>query len=138
MTQFFLFLGQEWQLVSALLALVGLYFWSENRRSGQSISVHQLTAQVNQDKAVIVDLRDPKEFREGHIVEAVNLPFAKLQERMVELQPYRERPLVLVDKMGQHSGTAGRLLQQAGYRVSRLNGGMSEWLGSNLPVVKGN
>ncbi len=135
MTNFLIFLGEQWLLVSALLALVGLFMWTENRRAGDSISVHQLTAQVNGANALVVDLREPKEFREGHIVDALNIPFAKLADRMSELD--KTRPLVLVDKIGQHSASAGRNLKQAGFQVSRLTGGMSEWTGANLPVVKG-
>jgi rhodanese-related sulfurtransferase len=135
MTQFLLFLSQQWMLVSLLLALLGLFMWNENRRAGSSLSVHQLTHQVNNANALVVDLREPKEFREGHVVDALNIPYAKLAERMADLD--KTRPLVLVDKMGQHSAAAGRTLMQAGFQVSRLNGGMSEWTASNLPVVKG-
>ncbi|HRF87006.1 MAG: rhodanese-like domain-containing protein [Cellvibrionales bacterium] len=135
MTQFLIFLGQQWMLVSLLLALLGFFMWNENRRAGSSLSVHQLTHQVNNANALVVDLREPKEFREGHVVDALNIPYAKLAERMADLD--KTRPLVLVDKMGQHSAAAGRTLMQAGYQVSRLNGGMSEWTASNLPVVKG-
>jgi rhodanese-related sulfurtransferase len=118
------------------LALIGLFLWNENRRAGEGISIHQLTQQVNSANALVVDLREPKEFREGHVVDALNIPYAKLAERMSELD--KARPLVLVDKMGQHSAAAGRSLKQAGFQqVSRLNGGMSEWTASNLPVVKG-
>lgn len=122
-------------LVSLLLALLGLFLWNENRRAGDSISVHQLTQQVNQASALVLDLREPKEFREGHVVDALNIPYAKLAERMNELD--KARPLVLVDKMGQHSAAAGRTLKQAGFQVSRLQGGMSEWTIANLPLVKG-
>lgn len=135
MAQFLTFISQQWMLVSLLLSLVGLYLWNENRRAGASVSIHQLTHQVNNANAVVVDLREPKEFREGHVVDAINIPYAKLAERMAELD--KARPVVLVDKMGQHSATVGRTLRQAGYQVSRLNGGMSEWTASNLPVVKG-
>lgn len=135
MAQFLVFISQQWMLVSLLLALIGLYMWNENRRAGTGLTVHQLTQQVNNANAVVVDLRESKEFREGHVVDAINIPYAKLAERMVDLD--KARPVILVDKMGQHNAAAGRSLMQAGYQVSRLNGGMSEWTASNLPVVKG-
>ncbi|MCC7515926.1 MAG: rhodanese-like domain-containing protein [Pseudomonadales bacterium] len=135
MALFLTFIGEQWMLVSLLLALLGLFLWNENRRAGDSISVHQLTQQVNQANALVLDLREPKEFREGHVVDALNIPYAKLAERMNELD--KARPLVLVDKMGQHSAAAGRTLKQAGFQVSRLQGGMSEWTIANLPLVKG-
>lgn len=135
MTQFLIFISQQWMLVSLLLVLVGIFMWNENRRAGDSISVHQLTYQVNNANALVVDLRDTKEFREGHIVDAINIPFAKVAERMAELD--KSRPLVLVDKIGQHSATVGRSLKENGFQVSRLTGGMSEWTAANLPLVKG-
>lgn len=135
MNNFLIFLGEQWMLVSALMALAGLFMWTENQRAGDSISVHQLIAQVNNANAAVLDLRDPKEFREGHVVDAINIPFAKIAERMAELD--KTRPLVLVDKIGQHSAAIGRTLKQAGFQVSRLQGGMSEWTASSLPVVKG-
>lgn len=137
MSQFLVFVVHEWQLFLALAVLGMLYVWTEGRRAGATISVHQLTAQVNGGAAVILDLRDAKEYREGHITHAMNIPFAKLGERLPELQMHREGTLILVDKMGQHSGSAGRTLREAGYNVLRLQGGMSEWTASNLPVVKG-
>ena len=135
MTEFLIFISAQWPLVGTLLALVGLFMWNENRRAGDSISVHQLTYQVNNANALIVDLRDLKEFREGHIIDAFNIPFVKVTERMGELD--KTRPLILVDKMGQHSASIGRTLKQAGFNVMRLTGGMSEWTAASLPVVKG-
>lgn len=135
MTQFLMFLAAQWPLVGALLALIIVFMWNENRRAGDSISVHQLTYQVNNANALIVDLREAKEFREGHVIDALNIPFAKIVDRMGELD--KTRPLILVDKIGQHSASIGRTLKQAGFQVSRLAGGMSEWTAANLPVVKG-
>lgn len=134
MAQFLIFASEQWMLFSALLTLGAVFMWSENQRAGDSISTHQLTAQVNSANALVLDLRDQKEFRDGHIIDALNIPFAKIAERMSELD--KARPIVLVDKMGQHSASVGRTLKQAGFHVTRLSGGMSEWTGSNLPVVK--
>lgn len=136
MTQFLIFISEQWMLVSLLLTLMGVFMWNENRRAGDSLSVHQLTHQINNANALVLDLRDTKEFREGHIIDAINIPFAKVAERMGELD--KSRPLVLVDKIGQHSAAIGRTLKENGFQVARLTGGMSEWTASNLPVIKGN
>ena len=87
--------------------------------------------------AVIVDVRDKKEFDQGHIPHAVNIPYASIDSRMSELDDFKERPIVLACKMGQHSGSAGTLLRKKGFaNVSRLTGGIAEWRNQNLPVVK--
>lgn len=136
MTQFLIFIGQQWLLVGILMVLVFLYIQGEIKRGGQTISVHQLTLLVNRENALILDVRESTEFKEGHIIDALHIPFAKLKERLAELDKYKDKPIIIVDKMGQHSGTAGKQLREAGFNISRLDGGMTEWRGSNLPVVK--
>ena len=131
-----IFLGQQWMLVGILLVLAFLFVQLEMKRGGQSVSIHQLTAMVNRENAIILDIREAAEFKEGHIVDALHIPFTKLKERQSELDKYKDRPIVLVDKMGQHTGAAGKQLLDAGFKASRLNGGMTEWRGSNLPVVR--
>jgi len=137
LNQVLIFLGQQWILVGILLALVFLYIQMEIKRGGETISVHQLTALVNRENAVVLDVRENSEYKEGHIIDALHIPYAKLTERLAELEKHKNKPIVIVDKMGQHSGAAGKQLREAGYQVSRLNGGMTEWRGSNLPVIKG-
>lgn len=135
MVEFLAFLVEQWHLSGTLAALVVLFLWNENRRAGGAVSVHQLTQLVNGHDAQVIDLRDAKDYRDGHITGAINLPFAKLAE--LQGQIAKERPVVLVDKLGQHSAPAGRQLRQAGFDVVRLRGGMSEWQAANLPVIKG-
>ena len=93
---------------------------------------------VNKENALILDVRDKKEFEAGHIVDAINIPHGSLESRLDELKKYKERPIVIICRMGQHAGTAGTLLRKQGFgNVTRLTGGMSEWRNQSLPVVKG-
>jgi rhodanese-related sulfurtransferase len=135
MADFIVFLGQQWILVGLLLIFVFRFIQLEARRGGDKISSHQLTAMINNDNAVVVDVRESAEYGEGHIVDAVNIPFNKMAERITELEKYREKPLIVVDKMGQHSGAVGKQLLEAGFNVVRLDGGMAEWKAASLPVV---
>ncbi len=122
--------------VGLFIGLVALFIWNEMRRGGQSVTAQQLVNLMNREKAVVVDLRDPKEFAAGHITGAVNIPHAKLSENIGKLEKYRDRPIVLACRMGQHSGAAGATLKKAGFEnVMRLSGGMAEWQTQNLPVV---
>lgn len=133
---FFEFLMQEWPLAGALVATILLLFFHESRRAGALVSPQQLSNLVNQQQAAVIDLRDAADFRKGHIVDAINIPFAKLNERMSELEKLRERPLILICTMGQHSSSAGQQLQQNGFQVYRLSGGIGEWTAAQLPLVK--
>ena len=136
MALFLEFLAEQWMVASALAVCIALLIRHESAKGGPTLSPQQVINQVNQQQAVVVDLRDTTEFGQGHIVDAVNIPHAKLASRMAELEPYRERPIVLVCKMGQHSGAAGKLLTADGFQqVSRLSGGIMEWKNLQLPLV---
>jgi rhodanese-related sulfurtransferase len=138
MQQLFEFIGNHPYLVGAFVLLLALFIRNETRRGGHSVSPQQLVDMVNRSNAVVVDLRERKEYQAGHIVDAVNIPYATLESRLDELKKYRERPVVVTCKLGQNAGAAGTLLRKQGFEnVSRLTGGMAEWRNQNLPVVKG-
>lgn len=137
MDNFLLFVGEQWLLVSVLLALVVAYFWTEGRKGGATLTIHSATRLINNGQAVVVDLREAKEYEAGHIVGALNIPHNKLAEQLPQLESHKSKTLVLVDKMGQHAGAAGRILKAKGFTVNRLQGGISEWQAQTLPLVKG-
>lgn len=137
MDRLFEFIGNHIELSGLFVALLLAFWFSERSRSGKVISPQMATLLMNKDEAVIVDIREKKEFAEGRITGSVHIPFDSLKERSVELKKYEGKQIVLVDKMGQHSGMAGKLLQTAGFdNVARMSGGISEWKASNLPLVK--
>jgi len=136
MALLFEFLAQEWVLVLALLVVIAMLFMHEGRRSGPTVTPQQAINLVNAEGGVFLDLRDASEFNKGHVSGALNIPVVKLSERMVELEKYKEQPIVLVCKMGQQSGAAGKQLRAAGYtNVHRMTGGMMEWGNLQLPTV---
>ena len=137
MALIFEFLAQQWILVAALLAVVGMLVLHETRKSGPSLSPQQAINLVNAEQGVFLDLRDGADFKRGHIVDALHIPLAKLAERAPELEKYKDRPVVLVCKMGQQSGAAGKQLKTRGFaRVYKMSGGMMEWSNLQLPLVK--
>ena len=134
---FFVFISEQWVLVSVFMVLVYLFAINERVKSGKPISPHVVTRMINTDDAVLVDIREAKEFKAGHIAGAINIPVAKIMDRIAELEPHREKAIIVADKVGQQSGAIGRKLQQKDFSVMRLTGGMMEWKNQNLPMVKG-
>jgi rhodanese-related sulfurtransferase len=66
------------------------------------------------------------------------MPYSSIDQRVSELDESKEKPVVIVCKMGQHSSAAGKKLKSLGFEnVRRLSGGMAEWNAAGLPVVKG-
>lgn len=137
MVQFIEFVGNHWMLSSIWLALLAAFLFYTSRGNGQTVGTQQAVMLINRKQGVIVDVRDKKEYEAGHIVGSINIPTAKLGERLNELAEYKTRPVVVVCKIGQHAGEACKTLKAAGFEeVVRLRGGMAEWRGENLPVVQ--
>jgi rhodanese-related sulfurtransferase len=137
MALFLEFLAQQWILVAALLAVVFMLVMHEARKSGPSLSPQQAINLVNSEQGTFLDLRDGADFKQGHIVDALHIPASKLAERAAELEKYKDKPIVLVCKMGQHSGAAGKQLRSQGFdKVYKMTGGMMEWGNLQLPLVK--
>ena len=136
MALFFEFLAQQWMLVAALLVVIVMLIRHESRKSGPSLTPQQAINMVNSENGVFLDLRDAAEFKKGHIVGAVNIPATKLATRLAELEKYKEKPIVLVCKMGQQSGAAGKQLKAENYtQVYKMTGGIMEWTNLQLPTV---
>ena len=135
--QIFEFIGNHYILVSVFVFLLVAFIVNEGKRGGAAISPNNLVNLVNRNGAVVIDIRDKKDFGNGHIAGAMNVPFSSVDSRVGELESYKEKPIVLVCKMGQHAGSIGRKLKSQGFEdVRRLSGGMAEWAANSLPVVK--
>lgn len=137
MERIFEFAGNHPILVSLFVALLVALFVLESRRGGKKVSPQDAVGMINRDEAVVVDIRDRKDFNEGRLTGAINIPLNSLKSRASELKKHGEKQIIIVDKMGQHSAMAVKMLNGEGFQnVTRLNGGVAEWKGSNLPLVK--
>ncbi len=135
--EIFIFVSEQWLLITLLAALIGVFFVTEQSKSGKSLGSSELVRLINNDEAVVVDVRSAAEFEAGHIHGALSIPHLKLASRIAELEKNRDKIIVVVDKIGQHSGAAGKALSSKEFNVRRLSGGISEWQGSSLPLVQG-
>jgi len=136
MALFLEFLTQQWILAAALLAVIAMLLMHETRKSGPSLSPQKAINIVNAEQGVFLDLRDAADYKQGHIVDALHIPSAKLANRMPELEKFRNKPIVLVCKMGQQSGAAGKQLKANNFdKVYKMTGGMMEWSNLQLPTV---
>jgi proline racemase len=112
-------LGDLWNVGSSLWGIyfiwntcgIGfLFFVLEGQRNGRKISPQSLGILVKAKNAMLIDLRDAKDFREGHISGSRNIPYSQITKHAEELKAADRRPLVFI--LGQVAGTA---LQQVAY-----------------------
>ena len=107
-------------------------------RGYRGIGPAALTALVNRDNALVVDLRPMADFEKGHIAGARNLQPSQFDPEHKTLAAARALPVVLVCKAGQDSaGAAGRLRKAGFEHVYVLDGGIQAWQQAGLPLAKG-
>ena len=118
----------------ALLANEIVSLLSGIRRVGPAL----LTAMINRDNALVVDLRASGDFEKGHIAGARNVQMSQFDPENKALAPARALPVVLVCQAGQTAQGAARRLRKAGFsNVAVLDGGIRAWQAADLPLVKG-
>lgn len=81
----------------------------------------------NGAKLNIVDVREDDEVAEGKIPEAIHIPLGSVESRMHELDQSKE--YILVCRSGGRSGRAVEFLEEQGYEVINMQGGMLAWEG---------
>jgi len=92
---------------------------------------------INHKNALVLDVREPDEYKAGHVLNAKSIPLGKLKESITELEKYRDKPMVVVCRSGNRSGNACAALGKQGFtQACNLAGGMMAWQKANLPIVK--
>jgi rhodanese-related sulfurtransferase len=84
--------------------------------------------------AVLLDVREPDEWNEGHAPHAQHVPLRQLPTHLTHLP--RDAHIVAVCRSGNRSATAAAFLKAAGFDAVNLVGGMRAWQRAGLPVVR--
>jgi rhodanese-related sulfurtransferase len=117
-----------------------MLIWSfiGNRFRGiKDLDVAAAVQLINHKNALVLDVREPSEYNNGHLLNAKLLPLGKLNERVAELEKYKEQPILVVCRSGNRSGSACAILAKHGYaQAYNLAGGVTAWQSSNMPLEK--
>jgi len=139
MEQLLEFAGNHSLLVGAFVVVFTALIWNLISDPGGKHAIDPLTAtaMINHEDAVVVDVRSMSEFKDGHIVNAINVPLNGLGNNLKQLEKYRTSPIVAVCRSGSRSGAACRVLRKHGFdNVKNLRGGMMAWESASLPVKR--
>lgn len=92
-----------------------------------------LEAFRNTPDAILVDVRNPSEYQNGHIPGSVNFAMSRILKEAEEEFPHKDVPLYVYCQSGARSARAGKLLDLLGYENVTDLGGISGYTG---PVEK--
>ena len=133
------FVVNHWMLSLAFVAVSALLVFGEIRRrlyGAPQVGPHAATQLLN-DGAVLLDVREDSEFKQGHLANAVHVPMSQLGKRQSELEKYRSQTLVVYCRTGSRSDSAAATLRKQGFAtVYNLAAGIVAWQNANLPVTK--
>jgi rhodanese-related sulfurtransferase len=102
-----------------------------------SLSAGELNEKLkNGKRPLLVDVRQPQEYRSGHIAGSKLIPLGDLSKRIHELP--KDKEIICVCASGSRSRSATKLLVDAGLNAFDMKGGMFMWQRAQLPIKKGN
>jgi rhodanese-related sulfurtransferase len=133
------FINQNVMLISLVLISGLALLWPLLMPSAaNAVSPGEATTLINREDAHIVDVREAGEFAEGHLPNALNIPLAKVAERVGELEKFKDKPIIFCCASGMRSGKASAELKKQGFtKLYNLAGGVDAWVGAGYPVKKG-
>lgn len=141
MEQYFEFIANHPFLSLAFVVILALLLRSivASRVSGvKEVAPQEAIRLINQQDAAVVDVRLENEFRDGHILNAVNAPLGSLDAKVKDLNRYKDKPIILNCRSGQRSAQAARILRKHGFeQVYNLAGGLMAWEKAELPLAQG-
>ncbi len=124
-------------LVGLTVAIIGNEV-SRLFRGYKALVPAQVTALINQENALVVDLRPYADFQKGHIAGSKNVLMSQFDPESKQLASAKALPIVLVCQSGMTVAGAAKRLKKAGFeRVHILDGGIAAWQQAELPLVKG-
>ncbi len=134
----FEFIKINWHLFVALIAIIALLAFEplRKRRGGiRSISADELPRLMRDEKIMILDVSEAKEYAGSHIPKARNIPISRLDSDIQTINKFKSRPVVVCCRVGNRSAKAAGILRKNGFTdIRTLHGGIVAWTKENLPI----
>lgn len=105
--------------------------------SYREVGAREGSALIAQLHPLILDVRTPREFQDGHIEGATLIPVQQFQQRIGEIAAHKNDPVFVYCRTGNRSTVAAKLMIDAGFtNVINLRRGIVEWSREGLPVTR--
>lgn len=132
------FIINHWGLWAAFIGILLLILINESlmqKNKAQELSPQAAVDKINNDDAIVIDLRDAEAFKAGHIIDAVRATVEDFA--LPKMNKYKNKPLILVCAKGLTSRTAAVTLAKNEFQPMVLSGGMDAWKNAGFPLIKG-
>ncbi len=130
-------------LITSLLFAAGLVsavYWSEDAEADgirKVAATPYLLEKVKADEWLLIDVRSPQEYAEGHIPGAINMPHEQIDDYVEQLSDARDKPIIIYCRSGRRASIAMQMLEAEAFTdINHLEGDMLGWTAAGLPVNK--
>ena len=134
------FLEKNWPIVLVMVVSGLMLLWPYVQRllsPVREVGTLDATRLMNNENAVLLDVREAKEAAAGRLPNAIQIPLSELRTRMNELAKSAKRPVIVYCDRGARSRGAVSVLGKGGFeRIYVLRGVFQAWKDSGLPVQK--
>ena len=130
---------QNLLLIGVAVVSGAMLIWPVIQRnmSGARVNTLEATILINQKDALILDVREPGEFAQEHIINARSIPAGEIEQRIKEISRFKEKPVIVTCQTGASAGGAAGILRKHGFtNVVNLSGGIAAWKQAGLPTEK--
>jgi len=119
-----------------LLSLFSLFTFAEQTTTISQQALLTLMATPG-NNTVVLDVRSPEEFAEGHIKGAINISHEQINANLKKIIAFKDQTVVVHCRSGRRAISAENDLRAAGFSDLRhLDGDMKAWQAADLPLVK--
>ena len=105
------------------------------RAAATSTSIRATEMAADLANLQLIDVREPDEWKAGHIAGAIHIPMGRLQHSIGSIDAGRR--VAVICRSGVRSKGAARLLRGHSIDAASVRGGMLAWARAGLPVVRG-
>ncbi|WP_298766809.1 rhodanese-like domain-containing protein [uncultured Alloprevotella sp.] len=126
------------KLLFSILAALGLFANAQSQSEVEVLEPQAFIERVKADtSAIILDVRQPEEFAEGHLAQAINLDWLNQTVFINGLAKLnKQKTYYIYCRSGRRSQAAAGKLKAEGFQVVDLKGGYLHWVEVGMPVVK--
>jgi rhodanese-related sulfurtransferase len=134
------FVQNNWMLILVMFLSGAMLLWPlVQRRLSPAKEIGNLNAThlINHQDAILVDVRETREYEGGRLPKALHIPLSQLDSRAGELAKLTGRPVIAYCASGHRSRSAGHALARMGFKdIYTLHGGYKAWKDAGLPVER--
>lgn len=126
-----------WSLLAVVVAAFAVSELWRLARGKRPLPPGDAVRLINSRDAVVVDVRSASDFKKSHLLNAVNVPLAGIDERAGEIAGDKDAPILCYCAVGSVAPQACAKLGKKGYtNAHALKGGINGWQSAGMPVTQ--